>query len=364
MGGGDDEWRATTIDDDDEVYTDHYVQPLPLPSSSAQVLKGYNRHQQEKNKENRNDTVAIPSRPQHLIQRQSNAQRVQFDEGLESQSTSSQGTVNPPVGRIARGAKRARNVVEGGDEDEQELLLSQDQGFEEMRQPLGLESRRRGSGRGVPASKRPPTYHPSQMTQEAEAEDAEEAEEVEGVQLTRRVPSTSINQSSPRITRGPSLATDVDGDPIDFKKINELAKRSAASKAPRKVQTRKAWSNESTNRLVEFIENDQFGTCWSRIDAQNDPLLEGRGQVGLKDKARNIKMEFLKYVVLNDSYDGRLTRLTGPELHYPSTLRMYVSIESRLMPFRVWGSRTNSDGLGSWVKESVRVLGGCESAGH
>ena len=62
-------------------------------------------------------------------------------------------------------------------------------------------------------------------------------------------------------------------------------------------QKRTPWSQHETERLIELVE--AHGTGWAailKID-ENHPegaLLQRRGQVGLKDKARNMKMDFLK----------------------------------------------------------------------
>lgn len=67
------------------------------------------------------------------------------------------------------------------------------------------------------------------------------------------------------------------------------------------VQVRKAYSDAETERLVEMVA--LYGTKWARILNEDQhhpqgPLLQNRNQVQLKDKARNIKLEFLKYVDL------------------------------------------------------------------
>ena len=62
-------------------------------------------------------------------------------------------------------------------------------------------------------------------------------------------------------------------------------------------QKRTPWSQDETERLMNLVE--AHGTGWSAIlkidqDHPEGPLLQRRGQVGLKDKARNMKMDFLK----------------------------------------------------------------------
>ena len=85
---------------------------------------------------------------------------------------------------------------------------------------------------------------------------------------------------------------------------NATAKAAAAAARVRQAslqirppQRRRPWSAEETTRLIELIED--YGVSWSQImqeDAKHPQgrLLQERGQVGLKDKARNIKIDYLK----------------------------------------------------------------------
>ena len=67
-------------------------------------------------------------------------------------------------------------------------------------------------------------------------------------------------------------------------------------------QVRVPFSVEETTRLLELITNLPEGTgriSWAQLEKEDlahreGPLLQRRGQVGLKDKARNLKMDFLK----------------------------------------------------------------------
>lgn len=74
---------------------------------------------------------------------------------------------------------------------------------------------------------------------------------------------------------------------------NEAAKRMTALQ-PKAPQTRKPWTEEETERLLELIV--QFGTSWKELKHhdRNDEILIDRDQVALKDKARNMKFDFLK----------------------------------------------------------------------
>jgi hypothetical protein len=65
----------------------------------------------------------------------------------------------------------------------------------------------------------------------------------------------------------------------------------------RKPQVRRAYTEEEVTRLMELIE--LYGTGYARIKKEDEchpdgPRLQDRDQVQLKDKARTMKMDFLK----------------------------------------------------------------------
>lgn len=76
------------------------------------------------------------------------------------------------------------------------------------------------------------------------------------------------------------------------------ARESAAANKP--PQRRRPWTQAETERLVELIE--EHGCKWSLLKKMDlshpeGAVLEGRDQVALKDKARNIKMDIYQYVL-------------------------------------------------------------------
>lgn len=79
---------------------------------------------------------------------------------------------------------------------------------------------------------------------------------------------------------------------VNYKMASEQAKMIVALQ-PRKVQTRRGWTDEETETLIELIED--WGTSWSDLkEKDRKKILKDRDQVALKDKARNIKFDFLK----------------------------------------------------------------------
>ena len=81
-----------------------------------------------------------------------------------------------------------------------------------------------------------------------------------------------------------------------YRVVNSTAKLRVAMQ-PKRRQIRNPWSEDETNRLQELIED--FGLSWSFLKDQDKrhkdgPALMERDQVAMKDKARNMKMDYLK----------------------------------------------------------------------
>lgn len=82
-----------------------------------------------------------------------------------------------------------------------------------------------------------------------------------------------------------------------YKAINEVAKMTTAARTKRKVQSRKAWTDLETETLINLIQD--HGTSWKVLkDKDLEKVLLDRDQTSLKDKARNIKLDYLKWVII------------------------------------------------------------------
>lgn len=78
-----------------------------------------------------------------------------------------------------------------------------------------------------------------------------------------------------------------------YKATNEVAKLTTAARTKKKVQTRKAWTDLETETLINLIQD--HGTSWKMLkDKDLEKVLLDRDQTSLKDKARNIKLDYLK----------------------------------------------------------------------
>lgn len=130
-------------------------------------------------------------------------------------------------------------------------------------------------------------YNPVSRNQQEEAvEDANLADD----QITERGVSQATSTSGVAAYRVLSEAT--------LKKREEQKERTdiiRANKAARRGQ-RIAWSEDENDALIKAI--GKYGCKWSRIkdmDTNHRNILELRDQGDLKDRARNLKYEFLRY---------------------------------------------------------------------
>ena len=83
---------------------------------------------------------------------------------------------------------------------------------------------------------------------------------------------------------------------VEYVRVNQSAKQKMAV-VPKPPQSRTAWTSVETEMLLYLIT--EYGTSWKLLkneDRNQGHVLEARDQVSLKDKARNMKMDYLKYV--------------------------------------------------------------------
>jgi hypothetical protein len=93
--------------------------------------------------------------------------------------------------------------------------------------------------------------------------------------------------------------------------INQEARQNTAKRLVkrRQPQQRSRWTEVEVERLVELIED--YGVSWAYLltmdgEHPQGAVLQQRDQTSLKDKARNMKIDFLKYVFLSTVLDIRM----------------------------------------------------------
>ena len=87
-----------------------------------------------------------------------------------------------------------------------------------------------------------------------------------------------------------------------YKTVNHAAKESLARIVHKPPQVRRPWTEEEVEALMEYM--DEYGCSWAAIKAADseNQYLERRSQVDLKDKARNMKYDYLRYVISKFKY--------------------------------------------------------------
>ena len=202
----------------------------------------------------------------HMIDRQPNAQRVEWEDPGFSQD-------------VASSSRRPkRDHASAMEEDDMEPDPSQDEGFQQDSRSQDIAAKRR-SKPGAGSKKTGPQQR---APKRARARNSQAQGEAENVEIATTV--TDYNQAG---SPAPSS--------LDIYQATHDRALTVTASQPKKVQVRRAWTDEETQTLLELIE--AHGTSWrllKDIDQKNGFVLQGRDQVALKDKARNMKLDFLK----------------------------------------------------------------------
>ena len=111
----------------------------------------------------------------------------------------------------------------------------------------------------------------------------------------------------------------------EYTRVKESAREKMAvvTKPP---QSRNAWTSKETDMLHYLIT--EHGTSWTHLkneDGKQGRVLEARDQVALKDKARNMKMDYLKYVYKSNDVFSTLNRRSERVESYRNILSAFPS---------------------------------------
>lgn len=243
----DDGWRHQEADDEDDEL-------LPaveiMEATMDRVLGLRDRHEAESNKENIVETqtnLQPPSGQRRLIDRQENAIRVAWD----SQDT-------------------------GSNQNASQADLDEADDFQQQQAPVNATSRRNlKSPHKRTATEPPRSEGPSPKKVRIQAANGTRAQSIAQDRQSTGPPPSQVEE---------------------YLAANAAAKERKAWQV-KPPQVRKGWTEEETERLLELIE--EHGTSWALLKSEDfaaGNILASRDQVALKDKARNIKLDFLKYV--------------------------------------------------------------------
>lgn len=178
-----------------------------------------------------------------------------------------------PSATSGKGKHRLEEPVD--DEDDDDPDPSQDTGFEKVPTPKVIKMKRRRTGATSHALRQPLApkipLRPAFQLHEDEDEDGEAA--------APAPPSTAMQRQ--------------------LLEVNAIAKQVTKNFNERKPpQKRTFWTTEEDEQLLTLIA--ELGISWALIkktDESNENIMDKRDQVALKDRARNIKFSYVKYVI-------------------------------------------------------------------
>jgi hypothetical protein len=244
------------------IHTDDDVLPTEdnentYDSELAEIMGTHKDHQRQQ-KENRGLFVS-PNRPRAFIDTQDDAERItEFTQDTQAENSA------PQAFTRSSSSKRKRNQTADDDAGEQSDAPTEDGGFQTDLRDLDPSQRRRSA---------PKTASPKKVRI---AEPARGSPRQAGGDL----PDTSVRDyaEQQQILNSQNVRTP------------QFAPRAH----PRVNIGRIRWDPASEKRLQDMVA--EFGPSWAlikRIDEEGDNLFEGRDQVALKDKARNMKVAMI-----------------------------------------------------------------------
>jgi len=260
----DDDWMPANGEDDDIIQGTGASGTANDDDEAAErraiiqgVVTAAAQNEADSNKENEATDVAPQTRgysKRHITDRQPNASRVEWD-SQESESR---------------------------DQQDQMSDASEDEGFQTQDPPADLSLRPSSD----PARKRP-----------APASAQGNPPKRVHLQQDRQSAMPRGPRGSASLVRGEHEDMPMLTQAMTYIEANSSAKERVA-KQPKKVQTRRQWSEIEIETLIDLI--GKFGTSWAELKREDsNSILENRDQVALKDKARNMKVDYLKYAILH-----------------------------------------------------------------
>ncbi|KAF2499960.1 hypothetical protein BU16DRAFT_613777 [Lophium mytilinum] len=290
-----DDWQAAPIDDEEpeDPQEESSTSRFP-PSTNDRVARL--AHEEQIQKENQK---------QRFIDPQANPERVTFDDDIEATqptprpSRKSKGkapirasTTSPgrPSTVAPRAQKRtyAQTVQEDSDDDDD--VFQQD-----TRQPDVSKRRKAGPTASRLRFEEPIEVPPSHQPQRRFPENRSRS---------RSVPVRPASEDSDFENENEDAA------PVssNYRQVQQQVKRMAPAFPARQQQrrARNPWTARAEDQLVQYIE--EYGCQWAyirRLDEADTQMFLDRTDVDLKDKARNMKINYLRSGTgLPENFDG------------------------------------------------------------
>jgi hypothetical protein len=228
-----------------------------------------NQRQRKENIRTQPAVTAGPAQRRKFVDEQADAERISnFDDA--TQQSPNQHRRPHSLGQTSPGKrKRIQTITE-------EYNVSDDDGYQTDSREVDMSQRRHEAPRLGPSPKKVRIHAPDCRRRDGSTQtaEAEEDERVVEYRYQKRIMSSQAARSS-----------------------------QSAPQRPRLQQGRSRWSPAEELRLEELIS--EHGCSWAylkSIDVDGDNMFEGRDQVALKDKARNMKTQMIVYVLQLKSY--------------------------------------------------------------
>lgn len=297
--------------------------PVDKATDAEEIIQVYENLEAENNKENRPIQPQLPVAETLVQKGRPSKKREMFDPeaqpNIEIRSSSPQASESrpakrsrPPAQNAPRTNTRTREHATSSDENFQEDTRA----ITRPRRPKSISEASRPKAHPQRAAKRP--------REASRNRDADEVNDLDDV----------LNMHNDANAPAPSQIE-------NYVRVNALAKRRTAMR-PKRVQTRTPWSAEETERLLDLIA--EYGLSWSLLkkmdkDHPDGGLLATRDQVALKDKARNLKADYLKQVApLHSRGRAGITDCLGRGSHCHSILPTFLSTRPNGKDCRWMGS--------------------------
>ena len=237
------------------------IDPLPRDQRIDSIMQTFHKSVDEEDKENRPQlpsTSTAPEKKRLFIDRQPNAEKISFESQAESSHIRAPNLTS----------KRPQQI----ESDEEELATdpSEDEGFQQDNRP------------NLPKSSLAKRHLSASAPKSPAKRVRLDADRERTTSLDRDIQAGVLQANAP--------------PPISQSQIYRAAqtqsRKVTALHNPKRVQKRRAWTDEETEVFIDLI--GEYGISWSLLKTMDaDDVLAYRDQVALKDKARNMKVDFL-----------------------------------------------------------------------
>ncbi|KAL8848778.1 MAG: hypothetical protein Q9221_006249 [Calogaya cf. arnoldii] len=272
-------WQPGDIDDDEQQSDNEPRQPrtkTDIVSLVEEIIQTQERLNAESNKEN----VAVQTGPEPAPSFQVNPRQEASIQGKQfSKKIVFESQEHEPESSNASKSRQSPSQKARAAAGRSQSDISEDEGFQQDTRPVTKRLITSEMDNNTTANGQSP---PKRARTGRERREAVEDGDLGGA------------MQSHNAANAPPAASQVEV----YRLANAKAKERVALR-PKRPQTRKPWSPEETERFMELME--EYGLSWTVLKQRDrlhkdGPVLEDRDQVALKDKARNMKMDLLKYI--------------------------------------------------------------------